>query len=254
MAFVGSVAHVVAESIDMQVDPNGSEPLRVMMRRGKFLRVLDPNATHQASLDASSDSDGETATIGAQALALPWLGLASQPAVKRLVTALGAIRLHVPFETRPLWQARELNINTGPRWPSVVETTRELSRFGVNLPSAFHVLRNRGDEVWQRVLERARLGLGEDVRDLVLSPVGRGNIELEVLFGAFPDAPVPAEQLSDGQIAYLSFLALCEFHSESSLLAFDEPENPSPPRALGSSHLDARGSINDGPNPYRHTL
>jgi predicted ATPase len=73
-------------------------------------------------------------------------------------------------------------------------------------------------------LERARLGLGEDVRDLVLSPVGRGNIELEVLFGAFPDAPVPAEQLSEGQLAYLGFLALCEFHSESSLLAFDEPE------------------------------
>ncbi|MBN1612152.1 MAG: AAA family ATPase [Polyangiaceae bacterium] len=224
MAYVGSSPEVVAESIDVRADRNAIEPLHAMKRQGKSVRIFDPSQRKIRNGEGIVGTDGEPFTVAEQALALPWLELSSQPALKRLLDALDAIRLHVSFETRPLWQSRELNLSAGPRWPSVVEPTTKLSRFGVNLPSAFQVLRNRGDGGWQRILQRARLGLGDDLRDLVLSPVGRGSIELEVVWGAFPDTPMPAELLSEGQVAYLCFVALCEFHPESSLLVFDEPE------------------------------
>lgn len=74
------------------------------------------------------------------------------------------------------------------------------------------------------MIERARLGLGEDLRSFSLSPSGRGNIALEVLFGRWPDKPLAAEQLSEGQLSYLAFVAMVELNTNRSLLAFDEPE------------------------------
>ena len=91
---------------------------------------------------------------------------------------------------------------------------------------------NRGNGVWARVIQRAQLGLGHDVRDFRLTPSGRGEIELEVVFGSAPDAPVPARNLSEGQLSYLAFIALCELETPRSLLVFDEPENHMHPALL----------------------
>jgi predicted ATPase len=147
------------------------------------------------------------------------------PSDKRSITStLAGIEVHVPFETRPLWQQRELDLRVGPRWPSQVEPTKTLSRYAVNLANAFQEVRNRGAEVWQRVVERARLGIREDLRDFRISPYGRGQVELEVVFGSAPDKPMPVEYLSEGQLAYLAMVALCELSDQSSVLAFDEPE------------------------------
>lgn len=210
IANVGTFSQVVRETVSLFVVSDAPSPLRVLIREGGQIRV--------------TEGGGEIVPIGEQALALPWLGVKAQPAIRRLVDALSRIDVHVPFETRAVWPQAELSVTQGPRWPSVLESAGKLERYGLNLPSAFQTLRNRGGDPWLRVLERAKLGLGEDRRDFSLSPFGRGQIGLEVLFGAFPDAPIPAEALSDGQLSYLCFIALLEFHEHSSLLVFDEPE------------------------------
>ncbi len=142
----------------------------------------------------------------------------------RMVRALANIEVHVPFETRPRWQQRELGINVGPRVPSPVENTESLSRHGVNLPNAFQRIRNTSRDAWERTVALVRLGLGDDVRDILLPPVGRGNIELTLVFGSAPDRPLPADYLSEGQLSYLAFVAISQLHQNRSVLAFDEPE------------------------------
>lgn len=191
---------------------------RLLSRNTGRTQLYQPNSGPNAKA-----SQPDLAEIGEQALALPWVATRGGD-LRRLVTALSNIVVHVPFETRPTWQHAELGVTQGPRWPSMLEQAHGLDRYGTNLPNAYQLLRNRGGSTWDRVIQRARLGLGDDLRDFALVPVGRGQLELQVLFGAFPDAPLPSELLSEGQLAYLCFVALMEFQDSCSLLAFDEPE------------------------------
>jgi predicted ATPase len=212
---VGSSPKVLNERVDIHVNPEAPEPLHALVRMGSDPVILD---VPQPQLLAGSDLE-----LRQLSLLLPRIGVLS-PAFSRVADALSRIELHVPFETRPLWQQRQLDVRVGPRWPSVVEQPERLDRYALNLPNAFQQLRNLGGEVWRRVVVRARLGLGDDVRDFRLTPSGRGNIELEVVLGSAPDKPLPAEYLSEGQLAYLAFLALVELDAHRSVLAFDEPE------------------------------
>ncbi|AKT39608.1 AAA family ATPase [Chondromyces crocatus] len=225
MGHIGVSPAVLREQLDVYADPEALEPLRVLKRKHASLTLFDARTAklRRVNLDERFD-DEESTGVDELRLALPWLRAKTQPALQRVVKALDQIDVHVPFEARPIWQQRALDIRQGPRWPSVVEKTDRLTRHGVNLPNAFQQLRNLGNETWSRVLERAQLGLGADLRDFRLSPSGRGNIELELVFGTFPDAPLPAEVLSEGQLSYLAFIALCGLHGSRSLLAFDDPE------------------------------
>lgn len=210
LGFEGNSPVVISETLDAFED---SVAMTMLHTSGSQFVVADdagrPRQPQQRSRDLA---------------VLARLGINSNPAVQRAVDALSGIEVHVPFEVRPLWQQRELDIRRGPRWPSEVEHAGRLSRYALNLPNAFHELRNLSDEVWNRVLVRARLGLGDDVRSFRLTPSGRGSIELEVVLGSMPDKPLPAEYLSEGQLAYLAFVALVELDTRRSLLAFDEPE------------------------------
>lgn len=141
-----------------------------------------------------------------------------------LAEVLRRMELQPPFVTSAGWWRGQRKEQEGPRTPSMVQSTSRLDRFGTNLAMAFHALRDAGGERWQRVLEMARLGLGPKVRDFRIPPYGRGSVELQVVFGTNPDRPVPAEYLSDGQLAFLCFLALTELWDGRSLLAMDEPE------------------------------
>lgn len=205
------------------------------VRLSERLGACDKSPTDEPSLLLLSDpatfllfSGSGLSNVGPRPgpgeLALPRLGASTSPMFQRVIDVLGGIEVHVPFETRPTWQQRELDIRKGPRWPSELEATNRLHRYALNLPNAFQQLRNMSGEVWERVIVRARLGLGDDVRDFRLSPSGRGNIELEVVLGSAPDKPMPAEYLSEGQLAYLAFIALVELDERRSVLAFDEPE------------------------------
>ena len=226
---VGTTPTVLSERVDVHMDSSADAPFRALTRVGAEAKVFDvATATADRDLARRAAQYGADAAqrvpIDGDRLTLPWLGVNAPSDLRRLIEALSRIEVHVPFETRPIWQQRELDIRVGPRWPGVVERSDALERYGLNLANAYQQLRNLGDDIWSRVLDRARLGLGEDLRDFRLFPSGRGNIELEVLFGRAPNKPFRAAALSEGQLSYLAFIALVELNRERSVLAFDEPE------------------------------
>lgn len=211
----GTVPVVLSESLVAHTDA-GDPPTTVLERTSTEAGVVQRMTDGEWEPTAFRSAAGE--------LVLPKLGLGWHPAFQRTVDVLSGVELHVPFETRPLWQQRALDLRKGPRWPAEVDQAEHLERYALNLPIAFQRLRNLSDEVWDRVLARARLGLGDDVRSFRLTPSGRGNLELEVVLASAPDEPMPAEYLSEGQLAYLAFIALVELDARRSVLAFDEPE------------------------------
>lgn len=156
------------------------------------------------------------------ALGLAWWSEAPD-GPKRLARALRNIDTHFPFETRALWQQQELGVQTGPRWPAMIEPTSRLSKYGLNLASAFQALQNRGPKERERLDSLIALGLGDDYQLFEVLPVARGQLELRIRFARLA-APVPVDALSDGQLAYLCFVALVELHEGRTLLSFDEPE------------------------------
>jgi predicted ATPase len=207
----GSSTVILNERLDAH--DGADERPRLLFADPTTLEILgDPNAPSMRP------------RIGPGELVLPKLEASTVPAFQRVIDALERIELHVPFETRPIWQQRAFDIRQGPRWPSEVQQADHLTRYALNLPNAFQQLRNLGGEIWQRVIVRARLGLGDVVRDFRLVPSGRGHIELQVVLASSPDMALPAEYLSEGQLAYLAFLALVELGAHRSVLAFDEPE------------------------------
>lgn len=213
IANVGTAAQVVKERLVVYGGSNAEESVRALSRTGRRTVYFDTEQGKSKKL-----------LIDQQILAVSSFGVTAQPAIRRTIKALRRIEQHVYFETRPLWQQRELDVRVGPRWPAVLERTKALARYGLNLPNCYQQLHNLGDEVWTRVLARARLGLGGDLQSFRLAPSGRGNVELEILFGSALDKPLPAECLSEGQLSYLAFIALVELNQRRSLLAFDEPE------------------------------
>lgn len=210
IANVGAAPAVVGERLAIPTEPPVMIP--PLARTGKNARICIPGEEIQE------------VTVDGEILAVASFGVTAKWMFQRITEALRRIEQHVSFETRPLWQQRELDLRAGPRWPATIERTGALARYGLNLPNCYQELRNRGHDVWTRVLERARLGLGEDLRDFQLPASGRGSIELAVVFGTAPDKPLPAECLSEGQLGYLAFIALVELNQARSLLAFDEPE------------------------------
>jgi len=212
IAEVGTTAEIVEEALEVAKDDEDSlQP--IIFRDGRKAGFLDETMGLMVEKQISSST-----------LALGIQGLSPHPEIERLTNALNAIEIHAPFETRPIWQQEELETRYGPRKPTVVDSSQALARYGVNLSNCYHQLRNLGDEVWTRVRDRIRLGLGDDFRDFRLRSPNPGHVALEIVYGSAPDKPVPIDSLSEGQISYLAFVALVELNAGRSLLAFDEPE------------------------------
>lgn len=202
-----------------------NESLQVQVRPNKWIEALERTSTtaHIHNLDSSGAEEVKLTAEANQKLMVSQFGIEAPKAFARLKNALEKIDYQAPFETRPLWQQADSDAK-GPRWPAPVEEVDALSRYGTNLAICFLELKNSGNKRWSGILERIQLGLGEDFADFQTKPVGRGKIELRAIFRSAPDHPVPAEFLSDGQLAYLCFVALTEMNRGRSLLAFDEPE------------------------------
>lgn len=202
-----------------------SETLLVQEGEDDWIPALirTPSKVSIFNLDSGQSETSRALSDSHQGLMISQFGIEAQTAFTRLKNALEKIDYHVPFETRALWQQGETDAK-GPRWPANVEEVDALTRYGTNLATCFLELKNSGSTRWSGILERIQLGLGEDFADLQTKPVGRGKVELRALFRSAPDHPVPAEFLSDGQLAYLCFVALTEMNRGRSLLAFDEPE------------------------------
>lgn len=145
IALFGTSSVVARETVDVYAKGHSGQPLHALIRDNGTIRIFDVNERQLVPAAASNN-----VPIPEHTLALPWLGIGTQPALKRIMAALAAIDVQVPFETRPLWQHHELGVKEGPRWPSIVEDAPKLSRFGLNLPNAFQTLRNRGGETWER--------------------------------------------------------------------------------------------------------
>ena len=221
VSLVGTAPAIVSETLDVYPGEGALEPLHALDRTGARAKVFDVEKRTQIELE-----------IDVQMLVLTSFGLMAQPAFKRVIRALDAIDHQVSFETRAVWQQREMDIRVGPRWPSLLDRAEKVARYGLNLPSCFQALRNLDSTVWDRVLERARLGLGSNIRDFRVAAAGGGNVDLEIVFGSMPDRPVPVRSLSEGQLSYLLFIALVELNTNRSVLVFDEPETHLHPSLL----------------------
>jgi predicted ATPase len=164
-------------------------------------------------------------------LALKAASSAGHEALRRVETALRSIRVHSAFDTLPGWLAFEQKRPPGMRTPVTYEPVDRLARLGANLPNAFNTLKNRDTAVWQAVLDDVRSGLGADVVDVQVQAVGRGVSDVAVKFAGLPE-PIFSAGLSDGQLAYLGFVALRHLDESASLVAFDEPETHLHPALL----------------------
>lgn len=234
VADIGNTPQVVDEHVLVSPTPGSSGRLSHLARNESTTLLFD-----LAEYEGQRPPDGElavgkgkTETVLPYRLAVPWLAHGN-PTLQRVANVLERMEVHVPFETRPLWQQHQLLTRAGPRWPSQVEHSSALARFALDLPNAYQQIRNLDPDVAARVLDRLRLGIDPDIRNFVLTPAGGGHIELQLLFGRWPREPLPIHALSEGQIAYLAFVALVELNGSRSVLAFDEPELHLHPALLG---------------------
>lgn len=148
--------------------------------------------------------------------------------------ALGRIDVHVPFEVLPQWVSRADDRRSAMRAPALVQPSPRLRRLGGNLVNALDQLRVDYDESrWTLAVDLARFALGDDLESLKLRPdPGGGAVSLWLKF-RHRDEWLPASALSDGELAYLGFVALYLLDAERPLLAFDEPDLHLHPELLG---------------------
>lgn len=136
------------------------------------------------------------------------------------------VRVHLPFEVMPAWAARALDRKSALRGPVLFAPADHLEKLGLNLPNAYHALRNSfGQEHWKETLDYIRLGLGEGIEDVTTwADPGGGNVGLAIKRRNL-DRQIPAAQLSDGMLSYLAFVALFRLRvTPPALLAMDEPD------------------------------
>lgn len=144
--------------------------------------------------------------------------------------ALQGIDVHLPFQVTAGWATRSVGQRTALREPQVLDPIHRLDLFAGNLANVYHHLRN-SDSDWQTTLELLQLGLGPELQDVQTPTAGGGHMSLAVRLRGL--GQVPAFQLSDGQLAYLAFVALVQLERGRTLLAFDEPELHLHPGLLG---------------------
>lgn len=145
-------------------------------------------------------------------------------ALRALRAVLAQSQVYPALELNPTWARRGIEPPSAMRGSVIIRPATSLERGGANLPNAYQALRNRGDDTWTRVRETLALGLGDDVVDVQVDPdPGGGQIGLSLVFRSV--GKVPAFALSDGQLAFLAFVAITEFEGgRDGLVGLDEPD------------------------------
>jgi predicted ATPase len=231
----GNSPEIVSEKLDVCVGMEQTAVYNVLQRNGLSAQLHD-----------MKDNSTRTVEVSLSTLAIASFGLTAQPAFRRILNAFERIDVHPSFDTRPIWLQTEQQQRDGMRTPQLIEQAETITRFGINLANCYQTLRNTDtsersivttgqvqniqqeqfcepENTWERVLEQVRLGLGDDLRDITLHSPRRGYIELMLHFGRLKK-PIPASLLSEGQLAYLGFVALSELGTSRSIIVFDEPE------------------------------
>ncbi|MER2564327.1 MAG: AAA family ATPase [Myxococcaceae bacterium] len=178
------------------------------------------NAHRDPTLNAP-DSQTETALPFSRANSI----------VDRVWRVLDGIEVHLGHEVTALWRQRERSrsglsgaSSASLRDPSQLGPAKRLEHGATNLASLFHGLKNdTGPTDWDITRRLVRLGLGEEVDDVAVQVVadsGFATLALRYVDGRV----VPAMALSDGQLAYLAFVAMTRAPAPRSVLLIDEPE------------------------------
>lgn len=220
---VAGVYPVIAkELLEVFVQSDESRPLKAIDRTISGASVFHWKRKKLVSVDLQEDAEstvlsiyGKVQNIG-QGAALP-------DAIKRVIRVFDALQVFAAFDVRPMWLGSESSLVSKIRQPATVERVNFLDRRGENLVNCFHTLRN-DSELWATVLDYARLGLGQDLDDIITPAFSHGSIELQLKFASLPK-PVPVSLLSNGQICFLAILAIVTLtQGRPGLLAYDEPE------------------------------
>lgn len=154
-------------------------------------------------------------------------------AIERLLTVLRSIEIQLPFDTVASWAASAYQLPRGMRSSVTLRPAERLDLLGYNLANAWNELKNGASEDWQAALDLVRLGLGDHIDNVQLrADPGGGSVALSLRIKGLHD-PVPAADLSDGQLSWLAFVAMAHLNVNRSLLAVDEPELHLHPSLLG---------------------
>jgi predicted ATPase len=202
------------------------ERLQIAAPRREVVYLRDRQNVHQTSVVIERVPDG---------LLLSSFGVMSpNKPISRVLEVLGRIEVHLGMDTLAQWAAQSIQRPSPLRGAGLLVPVERLSLLGHNLASAWFALRNDFDEAhWQHTMSIVRLGLGEAI-DGINTRVdpGGGSIALWLKRRDL-DAPIPAANLSDGQLSWLAFVAMARLHPRRSLLAIDEPELHLHPALLG---------------------
>ncbi|MFV8752024.1 AAA family ATPase [Nannocystaceae bacterium ST9] len=172
-------------------------------------------------------------TVSGTTSLLQFLSLApdTPPPFAALVHLLEGIDSYLPFDVTAVWGKRQRNDKSNVREPQLVEPGHRLAMFGDNLVNVYQTLKNdKGTAHWQDTLHYLRLGLGADLKDVMVSAAGGGYNTLAVEFASI--GKIPALHLADGVLSYLAFIAMFRLDDNRTLLAFDEPETHLHPSLL----------------------
>lgn len=155
------------------------------------------------------------------------------PAIERLLSVLRGMEVHLHFDTTATWATRSYQLPTSLRGSTLLQPTDRLSLLGFNFANAWAALKNQDSSAWHETLALVRLGLGDDIDTVNVDPdAGGGNVAVS-LRRVDTAEPIPAANLSDGQLSWLSFVAMARLHRGRSLLSVDEPERHLHPSLLG---------------------
>ncbi len=154
-------------------------------------------------------------------------------AFERLLVVLHGIEVHLHFNTVAAWAARSYRLSLGMRESLLFQPAKRLHLLGFNLANAWSELKNRSSEHWDETMALVRLGIGEVSDSVNVEPdAGGGNIAVSLRLKGLNE-PIPAANLSDGQLSWLAFVAMARLNENRSLLAIDEPELHLHPSLLG---------------------
>lgn len=202
---------------------NARDGFRIITNTGEGPRVYDAKTNSAPKLDPQPEG-----------LALTSFGaVPPDPRIGRVVRALRGIEVHLPFDTLAAWAAQSVQRTPTLRGTGMLVPADRLTLLGHNLASAWSALKNVDDAHWRHTMGLVRLGLGESVDSINTVPDAGGGYVGLALKRADLAEPIPAANLSDGQLAWLAFVALARLNPGRSLLAVDEPELHLHPSLLG---------------------
>lgn len=197
-------------------DPDQTQPLRAIERKQRFARYF--NGIHELPFEG----------LAPDTLALTSFSPAGPPHWSASVVreALQGIEVHLPFEVLPSWAARASARKSELRGSVLLQPADRLDLLGSNLVNVYYALREQSDRVyWNETMDLLRLGLGREFEEVrTVADSGGGAHALAIKWRG-RDLPMTASALSDGQIAFLAFVAMYRLpRSSRTLMAIDEPE------------------------------